>query len=171
MRRLTTRELSISSVLAGLSALSEVNPGPPFDIPFPLMPQITWDFTGIPIMLSLFLCGPLGAIYTCIVGCSIILIRGNRVGWLFKAIAELSTVIGFAAFRKNVIIDSLKAVVFRVATMTVVNYYLLPFLHSIPIKVVLGILPLIAVFNATQAVINIVPAYLIFLRVKGLVKA
>lgn len=170
MRRLKTKELAVASILGGLSALCEIYPAPPFDIPFPMMQKITWDFTGIPIMLSLLLCNPLSAIYTSFVGCSVIYLRGNNPGWFFKITAELSTVIGFAILRRNIIFDTLKAIICRVVVMTIVNYYGLQLFYSIPREVVLNLLPPIAIFNITQALINIVPAYIVFLRVKSLGK-
>ena len=166
MRKIGAREIATASILGGLSALCEIVPGPPFDIPFPLLPKISWDITGLPMMISLLLYGLSCAIYTCIIGCSIIFIRGNMYGGTFKIIAELSTLIGFALFRKNFIVDAVKATASRVLVMTITNYYLLQLFYRIPEDVVIGLLGPIAVFNITQALINIVPAQIIYLRVR-----
>lgn len=166
MRRMRTREVAVASVLGGLSAMFEIIRGPPFDIPFPLFPKISWDLTGMPMMVSLLLYNPLCAIYTCLIGCSIIFLRGNTYGGIFKLIAELSTIMGFAAFRKNFVIDTVKAASARVIIMTVVNYYLLQLFYRIPEKAVVDLLGPIAIFNMAQALINIIPAYVISLRVK-----
>lgn len=80
-------------------------------------------------------------------------------------IAELATLLGFALLRKHIVLNSTVAVTLRVATMTIANYYLLPFFYPIPVSVVVGLLVPIALFNATQALINIIPAYLIYLRI------
>lgn len=80
-------------------------------------------------------------------------------------IAELATLLGFALLRKHIVLNSTVAVTLRVATMTIANYYLLPFFYSIPVSTVVGLLVPIALFNATQALINIIPAYLIYLRI------
>jgi len=49
--------------------------------------------------------------------------------------------------------------------MTIANYYLLPFFYPMPVSTVVGLLVPIALFNLSQALINIIPAYLIYLRV------
>jgi len=165
--KMGTKEIAAASILGALAALSEVIPGPPFDIRFPLYPNISWDLTGIPIMISLMLYGPLCAVYTCLIGCSIIFLRGNVSGGTLKLIAELATLFGFALLRKGVLSKSIAAVTSRVAIMTIANYCLLPlfypkfFLTSVSV----GLLALIALFNVTQALVNIIPAYLIYLRV------
>ena len=69
---MNSREVAAASILGGLAALLEIIIGPPFDIPFPLYPKISWDFTGIPMMISLFFYGPVAGVYTSLVGVSII---------------------------------------------------------------------------------------------------
>ncbi len=153
-------------MLGALSALWEVIPGPPFDIPFPLYNKISWDLTGIPMVISLLFYGPLCSIYTCLIGCSIIFFRGNLPGGTLKLIAELATLLGFLLLRRSIILKSSLAVAVRVATMTLANYCLLPLFYSIPPEYVLTALLIpIALFNVTQALVNIVPAYLIYLRI------
>jgi len=166
LRKVGAHEIAAASVLGAISALCEVIPGPPFDVAFPLLPRISWDITGLPMMVSLLLYGPLCALYTSVIGCSIIFMRGNIYGGTFKIIAELATLMGFSLFRKNFVVDAFKATASRMFVMTVVNYYLLQLFYGIPEKVVLGLLGPIAIFNVTQALINIVPAYVIYLRVK-----
>ena len=168
--KIGTREVAVASVLGALSAVLEYQPGPPFDIEFPLYPKISWDFTGIPMMISLLLCGPLCAIYTCLIGCSMIFYRGNVSGGIFKLLAELSTLIGYAAFRKNFVIDTAKATMARIAVMTIANYYLLPFFYGkygMTFEATVALLVPIAIFNLTQALINIIPAYIIYARIEG----
>lgn len=167
MRRIRTREVALASMLGALSAISEIMPGPPFDIPFPLLPQVSWDITGLPMMVSLLLNGPLSAVYTCIVGCSIIFLRGNFSGGVFKVIAELATLLAFASLNKGAVIKSITAVGSRVLTMTIANYYLLQIFYGIPEPAVISLLPPIGLFNATQALINIIPAYIIYSRIKS----
>jgi len=160
-----TREIAAASMLGALSALWEIIPGPPFDIPFPLYPKISWDLTGIPMMISLLFYGPLCSVYTCLIGCSIIFLRGNVPGGTLKLIAELATLLGFVLLRRHIIFNSAVAVILRVAAMTVANYYLLPFFYPMPVSAVVGLLVPIALFNVSQALINIIPACLIYLRI------
>jgi riboflavin transporter FmnP len=166
LRRLNTKNLALASILGALSAVFEIVPGPPFDINFPLYPRVSWDLTGVPMMVSLLLNGPIGAVYTSVIGCSIIFLRGNISGGLFKIIAELATLLAFAAIRRGVVAKSFAAIVSRVLVMTIANYYLLQFFYSMSESVVIGLLLPLGVFNATQALINIIPAYIIYLRVK-----
>lgn len=165
LQKIGTREIAAASMLGALSALWEIIPGPPFDVPFPLYPRISWDLTGIPVMISLLIYGPLCSVYTCLIGCSIIFLRGNLPGGTLKLIAELATLLGFALLRKHIVLNSTVAVTLRVATMTIANYYLLPFFYGMPVSTVLGLLVPIALFNLSQALINIIPAYLIYLRI------
>jgi riboflavin transporter FmnP len=162
--RLDTKNLALASILGALSAVFEIIPGPPFDINFPLYPRVSWDLTGFPMMISLFFSGPLSAVLTCVIGCSIIFIRGNIVGGVFKLIAELATILAFAAVRKGVIAKSIGAISSRVLMMSVVNYYLLPFFYSMPEAVVISLLIPLGIFNITQALINIIPAHIIHSR-------
>ncbi|MGQ9624810.1 MAG: ECF transporter S component [Candidatus Bathycorpusculaceae bacterium] len=169
--KIGTREIAASSLLGALSALWEIIPGPPFDIRFPLYPRISWDITGIPMMIALFLYGPLCAVYTCFIGCSIIFFRGNIPGGTLKLLAELATIIGYALFKRNFVVDTAKATLSRVLVMTVANYYLLQFFYGMSSNVVAGLLLPIAVFNVTQALINIIPSYIVYRRIKQLQKA
>lgn len=172
LQKIGTRGIAAVSLLGALSALWEVIPGPPFDIRFPLYPNISWDLTGIPIMISLLFYGPLCAVYTCLIGCSIIFLRGNVPGGTLKLIAELATLLGFVLLRKGVVLNSIAAVISRVAIMTIANYCLLPLFYPkfFPTSVSLGLLALIALFNVTQALVNIIPAYLIYLRIRKVIR-
>ena len=167
MPKLATKKLALASILGAIAAASEAIRGPPFDIPFPLLPIVSWDLTGIPMMISLLMNGPIGGVYTSIIGCSIIFLRGNVSGGIFKLVAELATILAFALIKKGVIAKTVAAVTSRVLVMTAANFFLLPLFYpeyySSGAAVVVILLPL-AVFNVTQALLNIIPAYLIFSR-------
>ena len=168
MHKLATKKLALASVLGALAAASEAIRGPPFDIPFPLLPGIvSWDLTGIPMMFSLLMNGPIGGVYTSIIGCSIIFLRGNVPGGIFKLVAELATILAFALIKKGIITKTVAAVASRVLVMTAANFFLLPFFYPPYYSsgaAVVGILLPLAVFNVTQALLNIIPAILIFSR-------
>ncbi|MBN1784598.1 MAG: hypothetical protein JW815_02565 [Candidatus Bathyarchaeota archaeon] len=171
MLKLDTKKLALASVLAALAAASEVIKGPPFDIPFPLLPNVvSWDITGVPMMISLLFTGPIGGIYTTVIGCSIIFLRGNVAGGIFKLVAELATVLAFAAIRRGIVTKSIAATASRVLVMTTVNYFALPFFYPkyYPSEAaVIGILLPLAVFNLSQALLNIIPAQIIYNRLGG----
>jgi riboflavin transporter FmnP len=164
LQRLDTRKLALASMLGALSAVFEIIPGPPFDIPFPLYDRVSWDLTGMPMIISLLFTGPIGAVYTCLIGCSFIFLRGNFYGGIFKLVAELATILAFAAIRKGFITKSISAIASRVFIMTVANYYLLPVFYGMPESFVVTILPALAIMNGTQALINIVPAQIVYSR-------
>jgi riboflavin transporter FmnP len=164
-QRLGSREVAAASLLGALAALWEIIPGPPFDIPFPLMPRISWNLTGIPMMISLLLFGLIPGVYTTLIGCSIIFARGNLPGGTLKLLAELATLLGFVLLKKRIIQKTVLAVASRVVVMTVANYFLLQMFYNMTEVVVAGLLIPIAIFNLTQALINIIPAYLISLRI------
>ena len=166
MLKLDTKNLALATMMGALAAALEAIPGPPFDIRFPLYPNISWDPSGIPMMLSVFFTGSIGGVYTCLIGCAVIMLRGNLYGGILKLIAELATILAFTIFRKGIVKKSITATTSRVLVMTVANYLLLPIFYApyvTPTSVVALLVP-IAIFNITQALINIVPAYVIYNR-------
>ena len=80
-------------------------------------------------------------------------------------LAELATLLGFVLLKKNIVTKSILAVTLRVAIMTVTNYFLLQLFYNMPEFDVVGLLVPIALFNMVQALINIIPGYLIYLRI------
>jgi riboflavin transporter FmnP len=164
--KLDTRQLAIASLLGALSIISELTPGPPFDIKFPLYDQVSWDLTGIPMMISLLLFGLTTGLYTTLVGCSVLMLR-NPTGGTFKLIAELATLFGYSILSKSVILRSILATASRVLIMTVANYVLLQAFYRIPESYVVSLLPVLAVFNISQALINIVPSLMIATRIRN----
>ena len=154
-------------MLGTLSAVFEIIPGPPFDIPFPLYNRVSWDLTGMPMIISLLLIGPIGAVYTCAIGCSIIFLRGNIYGGIFKLIAELVTILTFAVMHRGFILKSITALTSRILIMSLANFYLLPIFYSIPQSFVISILPALAIMNGTQALINIIPAQIVYSKLRN----
>ncbi|MFX0202679.1 MAG: hypothetical protein ACFFCW_41780, partial [Candidatus Hodarchaeota archaeon] len=100
----------------------------------------------------------------------IIFLRGNVSGGFFKVVAELATLLAYAVVRKGLITKTVAAAASRATIMTVTNYFMLPFFYKIPEVIVIGLLPILALFNSTQAAINILPAYAIHKRLRGLVQ-
>jgi len=168
LQRLDTKKLALASILGALAAASEVIKGPPFDIAFPLLPGVvSWDLTGMPMLISLLFNGPIGGVYTSLIGCSIIFLRGNVPGGVFKLVAELATILAFAAIRRGIVTKTVAAVTSRVLVMTVANYCMLPLFYPAYYQsevATVGILLPLAVFNVTQALLNIIPAYMIYSR-------
>jgi riboflavin transporter FmnP len=166
LQRLDTKKLALATILGALAAALEAIPGPPFDIRYPLYPNISWDPTGIPIMISVLFTGTLGGTYTCLIGCMVIMLRGNFAGGTLKLIAELATILGFVVIRRGIVKKSISAITLRVLIMSAANYLLLPIFYApyVTPETVIANLCSFAVFNITQALINIIPAYIIYSR-------
>jgi hypothetical protein len=79
----------------------------------------------------------------------------------------LATILAFAAIRKGMVTKTIASVTSRVFVMTLANFYLLPIFYVWASEAyVLSILFPVGVFNTTQALINIVPAYIIYYRLR-----
>ena len=143
-------------------------------IPFPWMPMLKFDFTGIPIALSLFLYGLPSAVTTSIVaGVAIFARSGEPIGASTKLIAELTTVLGLAlgvnlATRAGLseglskLSSLFTGLAARVLAMSAVNMIVLPGYYGVPYNVSLGMLPLIGAFNAMQGSITILLGYFLY---------
>jgi riboflavin transporter FmnP len=136
-------------------------------IPFPWMPVLKFDFTGVPIALSYLLFGLTSAASTSLVACLGIVARsGDVVGGSMKAFAEFSTVMGLAAGRRlaggtdrvfsgrGLIVLS-SALLARIITMILFNFLVLPRYYGLPMETVVGMLPFVAVFNGMQGVLTV----------------
>ncbi len=145
-------------------------------IPFPWMPTLKFDFTGIPIALSLLMYGLPSAMTTSAVAFVAIIARsGDVVGASMKFVAEFSTVLGLTIGMKlaeklgpglSRVSGSSLGIVFRVAAMSLANLAVLPAFYGIPGGVAFGMLPLIAVFNVVQGAITILLGIFIYQAVK-----
>lgn len=128
-------------------------------IPFPWLPYLKFDFTGIPIVLSLLLYGLPSAATTSIVAFLAIVARsGNVVSAAMKAIAEFSTVLGVEIglhlpSRYSKAISVVVGIALRIATMSVMNLVVL--------GVQVNLLPLFGVFNAIQGTFTVLVGYLL----------
>ena len=131
-------------------------------IPFPWLPFLKLDFTGVPIVLALYLFGFVPSVFTSAVALFAIVARsGDVVSASMKALAELFTVAGM--FSALMIIPKFKreasfllGIAFRCVAMFFANLLILP----------IGLSPLIAVFNVIQGSVSIFVGYLIYEAVK-----
>lgn len=133
-------------------------------IPFPWMPALKFDFTGIPIALSLFMYGLPSALTVSLVAFVGIVARsGDVISAAMKFAAEFSTVLGLSLGMRlagkltpQLLRGSglVLGILFRVAAMSVANILVLP-IYGYPDEVVYGMLPLIAAFNVVGGAITI----------------
>lgn len=145
-------------------------------IPFPWLPFLKFDFTGIPIVLSLLLFGFVPGIFTSIIASVAILARsGDVVGSSMKGVAEFSTILGMAVGLKLLkrfrMVGSFTAgITLRVLIMICFNLTLiytgimpLPTSYAnAPILVAL----LFGAFNVVQGALSILGGYSIYEAIK-----
>lgn len=142
-------------------------------IPFPWYPVLKFDFTGVPIALSLFLYGFPSSVTTSLVaGLGILTRSGDMVSAVMKVAAELSTVAGIHLGRRisgsiGKYVSWTAGLLNRVIVMTVVNFYVLPNFYGVPISTTIRLLPLISVFNIIQGAITVGLGYFLFEAVKS----
>ena len=137
-------------------------------IPFPWLPFLKFDFTGIPIALSLLLYGLSSGATTSIVACLAIVARsGELVGAVMKAIAEFSTILGIAIglylpSRCRRTVSVVVGVALRIATMSVTNLIVLPTYYGMLYDVAVDLLPMIGVFNAIQGTLTVLIGHFLY---------
>lgn len=145
-------------------------------IPFPWLPYLKFDFTGIPVVLSFLLFGLIPGIFTSAIALFAILARsGDVIGSSMKGVAELSTIVGMALgvklFRRFKILSSFTfGVTSRALIMVCVNFVLIyAGVMSIPVSyadIPLIMALLLGFFNVIQGIISIVGAYSVYETIK-----
>lgn len=145
-------------------------------IPFPWLPFLKFDFTGIPIVLSFLLFGLIPGISASAVASVAILARsGDVLSSSMKGLAEFSTIIGmaigFKLLKKFRIAGSFAfGVSTRALLMVCVNLALI-YVGVMPISlsykdVPLTLALLFGVFNVIQGAISVIGGYFIFETIK-----
>jgi riboflavin transporter FmnP len=172
-----------TTILAGTAALSSL--AVVFDyalkysnlkIPFPWLPYLKFDFTGIPIVVSALLFGLIPGIFTSAVASVAILARsGDIIGSTSKGLAEFSTIIGmliglkmFSRFRPISSVST--GLASRVLIMTVVNLALvytgLVLLPSVFNQAAFAWVLTVGLFNVAEGAISAVGGYVVFQAIK-----
>ena len=137
-------------------------------IPFPWLPFLKFDFTGVPITLSLLLYGLASGTTTSIVALVGIFARsGDVVGAAMKAIAEFATVLGMAvglrfSGRWVKSLSMFIGIILRLVATTISNLLVLPVYYGMSNSVVIGLLPMIGAFNIVQGIISVFLGYLLY---------
>jgi len=135
-------------------------------IPFPWLPLVLkFDFTGVPIVLSLLLFGLTSGTTTSSVAFLAILARsGDLVGAAMKALAEFSTILGMTfaikLSKKNTKITKISSLILGVSSRSIImvfaNLIIFPQMAAILTSL------LIVVFNVIQGSISIVSGYFLY---------
>lgn len=171
--KISTRTLAGIAMLASLVVVLDYTMKySGLKIPFPWNPKLKFDFTGIPIALSLLTFGFIPGLFTSIVALVAIVARsGDLVGATMKAAAELATIAGMAiAIRIFSKLQRTTAFILgittRCLTMFALNLIVQPAFYGMPYTIALATSPLIAVFNAVQGTITIIGAYAVYEAIK-----
>ncbi len=130
-------------------------------IPLPWFPTLRFDFTGIPIALSLLMYGlPSGAATSSIAFLAILLRSSDPISASMKALAEFSTILGMAistnrANRTGKYLSIASGLIFRVVTMSLL-ILALPSIAYLPSFVAAVLfLPILGIFNIIAGAISI----------------
>jgi riboflavin transporter FmnP len=145
-------------------------------IPFPWVPILKFDFTGIPVVLSLLFFGLIPGTFTSIIAFVAILARsGDVIGSSMKGLAEFSTIVGMAiglrlSSRLKIVSSTVFGVTSRVLIMVCANFVLI-YAGILPIYASYADLPIIyalllGLFNVIQGLISIVGGYSIYEAIK-----
>ncbi len=163
--------VSTIALLGSLAVIFEVLP---LDVPYPLFPRITYDPAGIPATLATMLYGISAGVLVQLMGCFGILTHGDWLGSLAKGCAEISTIVPLYIVIRYCNIRTLGGKLClltippasRAIAMSFFNYYITTLLLGIPKSLMYNLLLPIAVFNVTQAWINIIVSYAVYNRIK-----
>ena len=177
--KITTKTLAGVIVLAALVVVFDYTmkySGLKIPFPVPGLEFLVFDFTGVPIILSLLLYGLVPGAFTSGIAVLAILARSGKViSALMKGIAEFSTVLGMflgfkTAKRFGLPAAVLLGVIVRVLVMAAANFALIYFgLISIPTsykEISLTYLILTGVFNAIQGCISIGFGCIIYIAIE-----
>ena len=127
-------------------------------IPFPWLPYLKFDFTGVPIVMSLLFFGLASGSTTSGIAFLAILTRsGDVVGASTKAIAEFATILGMSIstrlFKKTPKIEKGVSLILGITARTVTMFFVNLIILSISLS------PLIAAFNIIQGAMSILLGY------------
>lgn len=182
--KIDTRTLAGTIALASLAVVFDYAmkySGLKIPFPVPGLEFLMFDFTGVPIVLSMLLYGLIPGGFTSAIAVLGILARsGKIISALMKGTAEFSTVLGmFLGFRATKKFGPpaafLLGIIIRVLAMTIANYALIYFgLMPLPTsykEAPLVYLSLTGVFNVIQGCISMVFGCLTYAAIKKRIPA
>lgn len=171
--KMNTKILAGTTILAALAVvLDYAQKYSSLKIPFPWLPQLKFDFTGIPIVLSTLLFGFVPGLITCLVASLAILARsGSVVSSSMKGLAEFSTILGiivsvrlfgkFSVMRSCTLGTGVRVIIMLVANFALVYAGIMPldqtFLNT---PLIWGVL--VGVFNFLQGGLSAFGGYFFY---------
>lgn len=145
-------------------------------IPFPLAPFLIYDPADIPIYITTFAFGPLAGILVTLIVSLIqaFFLNGDGVyGFLMHLVATGSFVIiaGLLYKRNKTRKGALKALIAGIIVMIVVmagaNLIVTPIFLGMPVKAVVGMLPVISLFNLIKGGLNALVTFFVYKRISS----
>jgi len=141
-----------------------------FKIPFPWLPFLKFDFTGIPIMLSVLTDGLNAGVFTSAIAFLAIMLRsGDVIGASMKAIAEFSTGFGFYLGDKilkksaaSKVMSYMIGCIMRILIMSISTLPVFSLYYGMPLNAILAMSPLVAVFNFIHGLLSILGGNLVY---------
>jgi riboflavin transporter FmnP len=175
--KIKTRIITGTAILAALVVVFDYTlKFSGFKINFPLFPDLKFDFTGIPIVLSLLFYGLPSASATSFVALLAIFSRsGNVISASMKALAEFSTILGIAIglryFKESTKYDKhisfALGIALRTLIMFLANLSILPLYYFwMTFENALLFSPYVATFNIFHGFLSIYGGYLIYEAIK-----
>jgi riboflavin transporter FmnP len=171
--KISTRTLAGVAMLASLAVVLDYTMKySGLKIPFPWNTKLKFDFTGIPIALSLLTYGFIPGLFTSIIALVAIVARsGDLIGATMKAAAELATIAGMVTAlrmfpKQQKTTAFILGITTRCLTMFALNLIVQPAFYGISFEIALATSPLIAAFNAIQGTITIIGGYTIHETIK-----
>ncbi|NWG10224.1 hypothetical protein HXY33_00485 [Candidatus Bathyarchaeota archaeon] len=171
--KINTKTLAGTAILAALVVVFDYTlKYSNLKIPFPWLPYLKFDFTGIPVVLSFLFFGLIPGTFTSVIASVAILARsGDVIGSSMKGIAEFSTILGMAIGLKlfkrfRIVGSSVFGVASRVLIMVCINFLLI-YAGILSISTTYADIPitfalLLGFFNMIQGMISIVGGYSIY---------
>lgn len=154
---------------------------------FPIIPAVgflTYDFADIPIIITAFAYGPVAGLLVTAVVCFIqaFLLGGDGMyGFIMHLLSSGAFVLVAASFyqrkktKKQAIVSLVLASIVMIALMAIANIYVTPFYMAAGVdggiqavkQMVLGLMPLIVLFNVIKATLNSIITFLIYKKISG----
>jgi riboflavin transporter FmnP len=184
--RINTKTIASISVFTAISIALVISP---LKFSAPFAPFLKYQIWEIPIVAAFLIFGPFVGLSTLILNTFVLLVLfpgGLPTGPLYNFAAASSMLLGvyltqiFARrssidFRIMVLIATALGGVFRVVFMSIVNWaflrYPFPIGYDMPVEVIIGMLPIIGLFNATVTLYTIPLGYIISKASEGRIGA
>ena len=175
MKNKMVRKLTISALLTALAILLTL-------INFPIIPAVAFlrfDFADIPLLIVTFSFGPIYGFISTILTAAFQATFLSADGWFGGLMHVLSTgsliltaglIYRHKKSKKSALIGLACGTAAMVIVMVAFNYFFDPFFYHLDVKVVVSLLPFIALFNFINAGVNSIITFVIYKYISKLIK-